>query len=189
MNNYTEELKKLSSNEQKLKFLNSVNFKVNITKCNDKITLSIPNLEIESNGTSLDEVYSTIELKKNDYFKQMIQSEAENEICFPPLEKPAGIKQVVDVLVELLIQYKKFIIFLLVFLIILRISSEVGGMISYSKGRFNKRLKYNLEHVTPEKTKERMERIQRGLDFIRPYYVQLLLFNNDVELEVKKRIK
>jgi hypothetical protein len=186
MSNHKVELLKLSSPEEKLNYLNTLNFPFQIIHIDNKYSLSLLNLELSAQDTSLDLAHKELEKKKYQYFNEMIKSEREAEICFPPLIKPKGIFDVLASIGQIALQFKTLISFIVIFILVLRTFSMVGSQFKKSSKRLSEKIKQNIETVSEEKTARRINRLNSYLDFIRPYYIELKKFDKTIEKEANK---
>lgn len=189
MNNYKETLNSLKTTDEKHAFLNSIDFNITIKIDKDVITLLMPNLNISAIGTKVTELYEEIREEKEAYFQEMLETDSEDEICFPPQTKPAGLKEVFNVFIKLVTLYKSIIILVLFILITFKSCSSISESVIKSQHRLKEKIEENLTNVTPEKTQRRKMKIGRFLNFVKPYYIQLKVFEKSSELEATHLLK
>jgi hypothetical protein len=180
MNNYIEKLSQIKSRDEKVKYLESIDFPITFKEGAPGVTLTYSNLGLSSSLENLESSLKDLKTQKSDYFKKMVEEELEGEICFPPETAPASFKDVIKVFTGLLFHYKGLIIFLVVVLVAGNSCSSIGKAIKKSNRRMKEKIQQNMDNVSIEKTKKRQARISKFLNFVRPYYVQLKVFEKEV---------
>jgi hypothetical protein len=175
-------VRSLTSDEDKLIFLESIQFETTFKKNGDDFVFYIPNLGVLGKGQTLDAAHLNLQANKTKYFNEMIYIDAADEILFPGSNQ--GSKSVSTMKVQGSSFSLYFPIRDALIVLFLVVGLSVGaGAIKKAVKKFNHKMSSNLKGK-PAKLVERQQRFQTFLDGVKPYVIQYKKFQKDVESEL-----
>ena len=166
--------------QEKLEYLNSIQYNVSVKEKNNKFFLIIPELSIIAVGADLTKVYEDLNSQKQKYFTRLLASDSEEQIILP-----SSFENVKKTFNDLKIFIYKMLIILMVLTLTI---SFTGALLSNKIASVPERLSDSATRITkniilgtkksivdaPEQTQqERLEKIHEFVVALRPMVQEL----------------
>ncbi|MBT6047765.1 MAG: discoidin domain-containing protein [Candidatus Scalindua sp.] len=131
----------MDNNEKNLEYFNNLKYHVLVKKHKNKYTLYIPELSLFEESNVFEAAYKKLETKKEKYFLQMIEMEAQDEITEPSYLNIKNFKRLLRGLIPFFI---KLFVTMAVVIALLALIDDVSSTFKYIK-RASKKFSKGIE--------------------------------------------